>query len=1031
MIRSCVHIILCAILLPACLLGQSDFGNFHHLTVAEGLPSNRVFDILQDNQGFMWFATESGVCRYDGYTFNNYTVRDGIAKNDVRKIYEDKQGRIWILTRRELSLLEKETFSIKNEYKYMREERMLSILEDHSGNVWFSSPRNLHFVKPNDEDEVVEKRELGTKYSPMLQFEDEKGHIWIYDGEGFSIMEGRKVLRKIPLTKYPSKVGEAFFSLRMDNGDVLYSSTDHLVLMDKDGIHQDVLALDDVITPDKQLLGLWKDEQGDLWMATEDDGILRLKWEGSKLIPEARMLANIRVSQMCQDMEGNYWFSTENQGVFMLSRTAAEIRRLNIQSQDKFEKYPSFVPGDIIGFAKSPEGDLLMATRSGDFFTMKGHFPQAEIKTFGRLSAHIQGEVNLQEFVALNEGGILLISSGRLGLWEGQKLSWINGVEYASSISQKPNGTLVISTRALLDFHCKKADLYSLMDERKLEMTLEKFENQGKAIFAPETELSEIDALGVGWVTWPKGIYRLVNGEKVDFEDKETVFRTQVRDIKSDANGLVWIATNGSGLIVASGDEYRVINADKGLIGEVCNYIFIDEETSNVWVATNRGICRISDYRFHEDIFPLKWFDRKDGIHDNDVRLIHQCGNDVFVVSDQGMTVFNESRIQYDNFAPLVYITRVEVAGQVYPIQKTYQLAHDQSNLNISFTGISYRNLGKLSFEYKINDSEWKPTKETSIRFASLANGKYDFSVRAVSRDGPVSEEPEQLQFVIAPVFYKTWWFITFMILGLGALGLGLLKYMYTERQRIALEERVASKTFELNLKVEELHRTNQDLQQFAYVASHDLKTPLRTVIGHLQLLEKRYKGKLDESADQYISYAVQGSKRMYEMINHLLSYARLGREELSFELVDLCEVLKRVELTVDGLIKEREAVIEYEALPVIKGVSAQWETLFQNLIENGIKFNRSEQPTIHIGFKDTPDYWILSVADNGIGIDEEYQHRIFELFQRLHTTEFPGTGIGLAMCKRIIELHGGSIWIESEPGGGTTFFFTIDKNLE
>ena len=1031
MIRACVHIILYAILLPANLLGQPDFGNFHHLTVAEGLPSNRVFDILQDKQGFMWFATESGVCRYDGYTFSNFTVRDGIAKNDVRKIYEDRQGRIWILTRRELSLLEKGTFSIKNEYKNMREERMLSILEDQSGNIWFSSPRNLHFVKPSDEDEVVDKRELGIHFSPMLQFEDAKGRIWIHDGEGFSIMNGRKVLKKIPLTSYTTQRGEAFFSILLKNGQILYSSSDHLVLMDNKEEHHPVFGLDEVISEGHNLLGLWEDNHGDLWMAVDNRGILRLKWDKMRLVPEVRMLEDISVTEMCQDMEGNYWFSSKNKGVFMLSRTAAEIQRLNLQSQRKFSQYTSFVPHDLIGFAKLPDGDLLTATRTGHFFTINGQFPYAEIRKYGRPEPFSSADTTLQHFMVLKEGGILLITNGKLALWEDQMLKWIYGVDQVSSLSQQPDGTIVIGAKSLLDLRCSKHDLYTLMDKETVESGLERLEEQGKAIYAPQTELAEVDALGVGWVSWPKGIYRLVNGQKVDFDEIETVFRSRVRDIKSDANGLVWVATNGSGLIVASGDEYRVINAEDGLTGEVCNHIFIDEQTNNVWVATNRGICRISDYQFHENIFPLKWFDRKDGIHDSDARLIYKYGNDVFVVSDHGLTVFNESRIQDDIFEPLVYITRVEIAGQPYPIQEMYKLAHDQRNLNISFTGISYRNLGKLSFEYQINDSEWKPTTGTSIQFASLADGAYSFRVRAVSRDGPVSQVPEQLLFIIEPVFYKTWWFITFLLLGLGALGLGLIKYMYTERQRIALEERVAAKTFELNLKVEELHRTNQDLQQFAYVASHDLKTPLRTVIGHLQLLERRYKGKLDESADQYITYAVQGSKRMYEMINHLLTYARLGREEMVFELVDLCEVLKRVQLSVGGVIRERNVEIEYDTLPVIRGIPAQWETLFQNLIENGIKFNRSNPPRIQIGFKDTPDYWVLSVADNGIGIDEEYQHRIFELFQRLHTTEFPGTGIGLAMCKRIIELHGGSIWIESEPGEGTTFFFTIDKNLE
>ncbi|MEO0469414.1 MAG: ATP-binding protein [Bacteroidota bacterium] len=291
------------------------------------------------------------------------------------------------------------------------------------------------------------------------------------------------------------------------------------------------------------------------------------------------------------------------------------------------------------------------------------------------------------------------------------------------------------------------------------------------------------------------------------------------------------------------------------------------------------------------------------------------------------------------------------------------------------------------------------------------------------------SSSPKSIGFEIRPEFYRTWWFVSLVGLAFLIVLLVFFRYLYAERQRMELEIRVDEKTFELQQKVAELHRTNEDLERFAYVASHDLKTPLRTVISHLQLLERQYKGDLDHGAMEYIDFAVGSSRRMYDMINDLLAYAKVGRDQAAMEPVPLQKIIKLVEKSLSSALQERNAQIRYDDLPVITGIRSQWQTLFQNLIENGVKFNRSESPQIDIQAKESPTYWLISVRDNGIGIDEEYQHKIFEIFQRLYTdAEFPGTGIGLAICKRIVEAHNGSIWIESKVGEGTTFYFTIEK---
>jgi light-regulated signal transduction histidine kinase (bacteriophytochrome) len=241
------------------------------------------------------------------------------------------------------------------------------------------------------------------------------------------------------------------------------------------------------------------------------------------------------------------------------------------------------------------------------------------------------------------------------------------------------------------------------------------------------------------------------------------------------------------------------------------------------------------------------------------------------------------------------------------------------------------------------------------------------------------------------------------------------------------LEVRVTERTAELRQRTEELARSNAELEQFAYVASHDLQEPLRMISSYVQLLGRRYKGKIDKDADEFIGFASEGASRMQRMINDLLAYSRIGTRGKNFEPVNLEEVLKRALENLQMAIKEKNAIITHDPLPMAFGDSGQMIQVFQNLIDNAIKFSGEKQPSVHVSYKLEGNDCICSVQDNGIGIAPEYVNRLFLLFQRLHTRkEYPGTGLGLAICKRIIERHGGRIWVKSLPGEGSIFYFKI-----
>jgi PAS domain S-box-containing protein len=228
--------------------------------------------------------------------------------------------------------------------------------------------------------------------------------------------------------------------------------------------------------------------------------------------------------------------------------------------------------------------------------------------------------------------------------------------------------------------------------------------------------------------------------------------------------------------------------------------------------------------------------------------------------------------------------------------------------------------------------------------------------------------------------------------------------------------------------QVAELARSNDELEQFAYVVTHDLQEPLRTISSFVQLLKKYFNNQLDERANDLISHVVAGTSRMQMLIDDLLTYAQVNASQTLKEIDCEC-LLNNVLADLSVTSGECNAIITHDKLPVVSGIPFQIIQLFSNLINNAFKFQREQPPRIHVGVEENPDEWVFSVSDNGIGIEAQYLERIFRVFQRLHSRrEYAGTGIGLAICKKVVEHHGGSIWVKSEPNVGSSFYFSIPK---
>jgi light-regulated signal transduction histidine kinase (bacteriophytochrome) len=249
------------------------------------------------------------------------------------------------------------------------------------------------------------------------------------------------------------------------------------------------------------------------------------------------------------------------------------------------------------------------------------------------------------------------------------------------------------------------------------------------------------------------------------------------------------------------------------------------------------------------------------------------------------------------------------------------------------------------------------------------------------------------------------------------AVALRLRRRQYEIRDYVAEQQHRAA----------QLQRANEDLRQFAYVASHDLQEPLRMVTIYMQLVVQRYQSQLDAEAQEFIGYAVEGAQRMQALILDLLAYSRVETQREEESETDSEAVLEQVLRDLQLAVAESGAVVTHDPLPLVTAVPGQLRQVLENLLSNAVKFRGPEPPRIHLSAQRQETEWVFSVRDNGIGLDPGQATRIFQMFQRLHTRkEYPGTGMGLAICKKIVERHGGRIWVASEPGQGATFFFTL-----
>jgi len=978
---------------------------FHDPEKPNSLSNNKVFTIFEDRSESLWIGTDNGLNKFDrkDESFKRYQFDpenpQSLSDNHIRCILEDTSGILWVGTDNGLNRFnrkEKTWFRFQSDIKdpnSLSHNSINSICEDSSGMLWIGTDEGLNHFDPTT-GKFIQYKHIANDSKSLsddwihVVYQDRLGILWIGTNEG-------------GLNRFEREKGE-FICYKTDPNNPYSLSSN-------------------------RIYSLCEDQSGVIWVGTYGGAICKFNREPKRFKhfthdpKNPNSLSHMFVRSFYEDQSGTLWVGTDGGGLNKYDQENGQFIHYRYNPRDT----ASLSNDRVFSIVEDSSGVFWIGTYGGG---LNRFDPKS-----GKFTRYRYSPTDPN---TLSDDRIRVIYEGQPGvLWIGTDGGGLNKFETVKGIFTR--------------YRYDPSDPNSLSNDRTW------------SILKSDSDSMWIATFGGGL-----NKFDLEKGQffhyRFDPDDPNSLSNDYITTLYKDQSGILWIGSNGEGLIRFDPQEETFSNfsESEGLAGSAI-YGILEDDEGNLWISTNNGLSK-----FNPQTETFRNYDANDGLQSNEFNggsRYKSPKGEMFFGGINGFNSFYPETIKDNPHIPYVVITNFRIFNKVVPIQEEkdgkspltksiteidkIELSYRDNMLSFEFAALHYVFPDRNKYAYMMEglDKDWIYTSSAQ-RFATYTNlnpGEYIFRVKASNNDGIWNEEGVSLKIKIVPPFWQTWWFRSLVIVTLLLLLLGVYQIRTSSIRKRArqLEEMVEERTAELKKEIaermqaeeklrkmaEDLERSNKELEQFAYIASHDLQEPLRMVASYAQLLAKRYKGKLDSDADEFIDYAVDGANRMQRMINDLLTYSRVGTRDKPFVPTDCELVLNYVMTNLQVLIKERSAKVTHDTLPTIIADEFQLIQLLQNLISNAIKFCDKESPRIHISAEKKTEEWLFSVRDNGIGIDSQHAERIFQIFQRLYgRNEYPGTGIGLAVCKRIVERHGGRIWVDSELGKGSTFYFTI-----
>ncbi len=908
---------------------------FRHLTVEDGLPGSTVYMAMQDSKGYIWLATDAGVSRYDGLTFKNFTTADGLTGNEVFYICEDSRGRIWIVPfQSKLCYYQDGKFKIYDKIEGIEQKVSVGLVENDEGQYWLATFNGVY--KFDDHITTLIDNRKHPDYRQLLQVEfphrvrtirqimkGPSGDIWALSNAGIHIY--RDTLSQI----VPLNSGNEPRMTLLLNGELLCVPNSRSP--DEKKLYRLTPGQDwrsfEIHTglfrefPDLTVNGLLEEEDRELWLGT-NNGLLRVRHLGQPNEHFDHYLKNIAVTHLFRDREKNIWITTLEQGIYLLVASAKHIYQ--IKAND-----PVFTSMSV-----TADNDLIVGSAKGTLHIVRNHqlwpyhLPE---QVRAMLSSHkitnILSFIDGMTWIAYQRSMNLIVLHGN-----GQTT-----LPYSQSIKDflyTPRGDVYMSTHKCVYRFQKHEILGFITLENPTEALAymnDKIIKEGR-IYA-----LAMDSDRVVWMGGHHGLYAWDRSQTVYYGDDFEDLQNSITDIQVDPKNTLWLATHGRGVIRFDRQQLNTFNVSNGLSSNICKKILVEND-STIWVATNQGINVI---RFSAGPSPsIQSLSALEGLASNEVNdmIIHR--DTVFAATMQGLSLFHKDKVNHRDSDPLLHLTGIKIWNKERPLQDSVRLAYNENNIEISYTGIYYKDAGDIIYQYKIEgiDTGWNETVQTALRFPQLSPGSYQFVIRSVNRAGSKSKAAA-IHFFISPPFWQTWWFIAGMIL----LSLALtFTFIYIRIKRISRQEA---------MKRELLEAEQKALR--AQMEPHFIFNSLSSINRFI----------LRNEPDQASSYLLKFSSLMRRMLNY--------SEQKIQSLADEIETL-RIYLDLESRRFEVPFQYQIDIDPGIPAESVMIPTmLIQPYVENAIKHGISVNPAngrISIRFSRHSSGLLCIVEDNGIG---------------------------------------------------------------
>ncbi|MEQ8702879.1 MAG: ATP-binding protein [Phaeodactylibacter sp.] len=1011
--------------------GQISTQQFIHFDIADGLPSKVIYSTQQDSTGFIWIATDVGLAYFDGYAFHTMTTKDGLPGNDIIDT-DYVNGKLWVNTLGPLSYITPDfkihqapvsstDFSSYIDHQFVQDDSSL----------WISRYNALFLL---DHNSLLRK-----PVNPSILLDNDTEY-WVFEHQSDPWMMRKKKGRKIELLQIAGnqinkrfQIGEPndeiFFFYQTSKGKYLYCHFNgNIVVINTDtGVVRTLIKGRDLTS---QII-----LNGDqLWIVQPRNGIEIFKLQEDTLaVYQKTLLKSLQPASALQDREGNLWISTLGNGLFFLPRKAGAIHVLQKENGLSENTINSLVANEsfLITGNRSNLLEFFEADQNGEVALVNRH--QLKDKPNFSITNRILKIITTgpDQYFLATDIGLIHYYQGKEELLLGESIK---------NLKLGPTGELLISShKAVWKIAASRLAAFPAFPYRQNPKTRMAYDIE--KVIDGRSYASGMDYSGHIWAhTIAEGLMQITPTDTVYWKERDPVFSTQVVDLVILADSTICLGTRGDGLILIKNNQYRLLNQDNLLASDFINVLYKDDR-GDLWVGTNKGLSHWPSPSFNMNDASLITYSKSDGLLSNGINDVTVWKDQVFIATNEGLMYFKPSEIIKVSNPPKLVLYPPEVNDSLVIAAAVADLSADENNIRFRFAALNYQDRNTTTFLYRLKglDQHWQATKTPEVRYLGLQPGSYAFELKAITDKGLESQISTPFYFKIdrpfmqSPIFY--WLLIIF--------GFGILMVLLQNENRKVknreLNQLVMDKTKALtaqNQVLEEsnikLRRSNQELNQFAYVAAHDLKSPLRNISGFVQLLRRRAKKKLDAEELEFIDFAVKGTQQLEKLIDDLQAYSQITSYAQERTWQEVADIVQNA-ITHLPELQDENAIELKKPLPQIWINTQNGQLLFYHLLSNASKFRHPDRPLqVKIGTTQYKGQTCFYVRDNGIGIAPEYQEKIFKIFQRLHTSnDYPGTGIGLAICKKIIEEEGGKIGLSSAEGQGATFYFSLQTNLE